>query len=131
MRFSYISLISRRWQRRRASCGSYTAFLDFSGKYQILPISVIMRWSWRRSIIRSVPVTEDKKRETDTGIVLKGYVLTGRFSYASNKKLANNRVKALRLYPPEECDFKADFFTMSSEPEDWVGFKEKVKPIRM
>ncbi len=45
----------------------------------------------------------------------------------NNKKLADNRVKALRDYIRQKNDFKADFFTMSSEPEDWVGFKEKVE----
>ena len=41
--------------------------------------------------------------------------------------MADNRVKALRDYIRQKNDFKADFFTMSSEPEDWVGFKEKVE----
>ena len=72
-------------------------------------------------------VTEDKNVKP-TGIVLKGYA-SPEGSYASNKKLADNRVKALRDYIRQKNDFKADFFTMSSEPEDWVGFKEKVEAV--
>ena len=111
-------------EKHRAEVG--TAFLDFQvGKYQILPDfrNNAVELAKINNTIRTV--TEDKNVKP-TGIVLKGYA-SPEGSYASNKKLADNRVKALRDYIRQKNDFKADFFTMSSEPEDWVGFKEKVE----
>ena len=58
MRFSLHSLISRRWQRRR-SIVRKSVRLSWTSKWvniRFFLISVIMRWSWRRSIIRSVPL---------------------------------------------------------------------------
>lgn len=52
------SLISRRWQRRR-SIVRKSVRLSWTSKWvniRFFLISVIMRWSWRRSIIRSVPL---------------------------------------------------------------------------
>lgn len=119
--FSYITPMAET-EKHRAEVG--TAFLDFQvGKYQILPDfrNNAVELAKINNTIRTV--TEDKNVKP-TGIVLKGYA-SPEGSYASNKKLADNRVKALRDYIRQKNDFKADFFTMSSEPEDWVGFKEK------
>ena len=58
MRFSLHSLISRRWQRRRSIVRKLVR-LSWTSKWvniRFFLISVIMRWSWRRSIIRSVPL---------------------------------------------------------------------------
>ena len=121
--FSYITPMAET-EKHRAEVG--TAFLDFQvGKYQILPDfrNNAVELAKINNTIRTV--TEDKNVKP-TGIVLKGYA-SPEGSYASNKKLADNRVKALRDYIRQKNDFKADFFTMSSEPEDWVGFKEKVE----
>ena len=121
--FSYITPMAET-EKHRAEVG--TAFLDFQvGKYQILPDfrNNAVELAKINNTIRTV--TEDKNVKP-TGIVLKGYASPGG-SYASNKKLADNRVKALRDYIRQKNDFKADFFTMSSEPEDWAGFKEKVE----
>ena len=121
--FSYITPMAET-EKHRAEVG--TAFLDFQvGKYQILPDfrNNAVELAKINNTIRTV--TEDKNVKP-TGIVLKGYA-SPEGSYASNKKLADNRVKALRDYIRQKNDFKADFFTMSSEPEDWAGFKEKVE----
>ena len=121
--FSYITPMAET-EKHRAEVG--TAFLDFQvGKYQILPDfrNNAVELAKINNTIRTV--TEDKNVKP-TGIVLKGYA-SPEGSYASNKKLADNRVNALRDYIRQKNDFKADFFTMSSEPEDWVGFKEKVE----
>ena len=123
--FSYITPMAET-EKHRAEVG--TAFLDFQvAKYQILPDfrNNAVELAKINNTIRTV--TEDKNVKP-TGIVLKGYA-SPEGSYASNKKLADNRVKALRDYIRQKNDFKADFFTMSSEPEDWVGFKEKVDPV--
>lgn len=121
--FSYITPMAET-EKHRAEVG--TAFLDFQvDKYQILPDfrNNAVELAKINNTIRTV--TEDKNVKP-TGIVLKGYA-SPEGSYASNKKLADNRVKALRDYIRQKNDFKADFFTMSSEPEDWAGFKEKVE----
>lgn len=58
MRFSLHSLISRRWRRRR-SIVRKSVRLSWTSKWvniRFFRISGIMRWSWRRSIIRSVPL---------------------------------------------------------------------------
>ena len=121
--FSYITPMAET-EKHRAEVG--TAFLDFQvAKYQILPDfrNNAVELAKINNTIRTV--TEDKNVKP-TGIVLIVYALP-EGSYASNKKLADNRVKALRDYIRQKNDFKADFFTMSSEPEDWGGFKEKVE----
>ena len=90
-------------EKHRAEVG--TAFLDFQvGKYQILPDfrNNAVELAKINNTIRTV--TEDKNVKP-TGIVLKGYA-SPEGSYASNKKLADNRVKALRDYIRQKNDFK-------------------------
>lgn len=90
--FSYITPMAET-EKHRAEVG--TAFLDFQvGKYQILPDfrNNAVELAKINNTIRTV--TEDKNVKP-TGIVLKGYA-SPEGSYASNKKLADNRVKALR-----------------------------------
>lgn len=111
-------------EKRRAEVG--TAYLDFQvGKSQILP-------DFRNNAIElakinnTIKAVTDDKNVTPTGIDLKGYA-SPEGTYAGNKALADNRVKALRDYIRTKNDFKSDFFNMASEPEDWVGLKTKVE----
>ena len=81
-----------------------------------------MRLNWIRSTVRSSSVTSDKNI-TPKGIILKGYA-SPEGSYASNDRLSDNRVKALRDYIRSKNDFPQSFFTLENEPEDWnAGFK--------
>lgn len=121
--YSYITPMAET-EKHRAEVG--TAFLDFQvGKYQILP-------DFRNNAVElekinsTIKTVVDDKNVTPKGIKLKGYA-SPEGKYASNKILADNRVKALRDYIRTKNDFKIDFFTMASEPEDWAGFKTKAE----
>ena len=111
-------------EKHRAEVG--TAYLDFQvGKSQILP-------DFRNNAVELAKINNtintvvSDKNITPKGIVLKGYA-SPEGSYKSNALLADNRVKSLRDYIRTKYDFKPDFFTLESEPEDWTGFKEKVE----
>lgn len=110
-------------EKHRAEVG--TAYLDFQvGKSQILPDfrNNAAELDKINSTIRSV--TSDKNI-TPKGIMLKGYA-SPEGSYASNDRLSDNRVKALRDYIRSKNDFPQSFFTLENEPEDWAGFKAQV-----
>jgi len=111
-------------KKDRAEVG--TAYLDFQvGKYQILR-------DFRNNdteldkinyTIQSVLSDGDV---VPNGIYLKGYA-SPEGSYESNKRLAENRVKALRDYVISNYDLRSNFFTLDFEPEDWAGFKMKAE----
>lgn len=111
-------------EKHRAEVG--TAYLDFQvGKSQILPDfrNNASELDKINSTIRSV--TSDKNI-TPKGIILKGYA-SPEGSYASNDRLSDNRVKALRDYIRSKNDFPQSFFTLENEPEDWAGFKAQAE----
>lgn len=110
-------------EKHRAEVG--TAYLDFQvGKSQILPDfrNNAAELDKINSTIRSV--TSDKNI-TPKGIMLKGYA-SPEGSYASNDRLSDNRVKALRDYIRSKNDFPQSFFALENEPEDWAGFKAQL-----
>ena len=111
-------------EKHRAEVG--TAYLDFQvGKSEILPDfrNNASELDKINSTIRSV--TSDKNI-TPKGILLKGYA-SPEGSYASNDRLSDNRVKALREYIRSKNDFPMSFFTLENEPEDWAGFKAQAE----
>lgn len=111
-------------EKHRVEVG--TAFLDFQvGKYQILT-DFRNNAAELAKIGKTIRTVTDDKNITPKGIVLKGFA-SPEGSYASNQRLADNRVKALRDYIASNNHFKADFFRLESEPEDWAGFKEKAE----
>lgn len=111
-------------EKHRAEVGS--AYLDFQvGKWAILP-DFHNNAAELAKIDNTVNTVVNDKNITPKGIVLKGYA-SPEGSYASNARLAENRVKALRDYIRTKHDFPQSFFTVESEPEDWVGFKTKVE----
>lgn len=110
-------------EKHRAEAG--TAYLDFQvGKSNIMADfrNNASELDKINSTIRSV--TSDKNI-TPKGIMLKGYA-SPEGSYASNDRLSENRVKALREYIRTKNDFSQSFFTLENEPEDWDGFRAKV-----
>lgn len=111
-------------EKHRAEVG--TAYLDFQvGKSQILP-DFRNNASELAKINRTVLTVTSDKNITPKGIYLKGFA-SPEGSYASNSRLAENRVKALRDYIRTQNNFSADFFTLDAEPEDWTGFREKAE----
>lgn len=111
-------------EKHRAEVG--TAYLDFPvGK------SVILK-DFRNNALEldkingTVNTVLNDPNITPKGIYLKGYA-SPEGSYASNARLAENRVKALRDYMNNEYQFKPGFFTLDFEPEDWDGLKTKVE----
>ena len=111
-------------EKHRAEVG--TAYLDFQvGKSEILPDfrNNASELDKINGTIRSV--TSDKNI-TPKGILLKGYA-SPEGSYASNDRLSDNRVKALREYIRSKNDFPMSFFTLENEPEDWSGFKAQAE----
>lgn len=121
--YSYITPMAET-EKHRSEVGA--AYLDFQvGRYQILP-------DFRNNAVElakinnTIEVITSDKNVRPTGIELKGFASPeGR--YASNKVLAENRVKALREYIRSKNDFKADFFSIDAVPEDWDGFKMKTE----
>lgn len=102
------------------------AYLNFQvDKYQILTDFRNNAMELAK-INRTIEVITRDKNIRPTGMELKGFASPeGR--YASNKVLAENRVKALRGYIRAKNDFKADFFSLDAVPEDWDGFKVKTE----
>ena len=111
-------------EKHRAEVG--TAYLDFQvGKSQILP-DFRNNAAELAKINQTIRAVTSDKNITPKGIFLKGYA-SPEGSYASNQRLADNRVKALRDYIRTQNNFGLDFFTLASEPEDWKGFGEKAE----
>lgn len=111
-------------EKHRAEVG--TAYLDFQvGKSQILP-EFRNNASELAKINQTIRAVTSDKNITPKGIFLKGFA-SPEGSYASNQRLADNRVKALRDYIRTQNNFKVDFFTLDAEPEDWDGFKKKAE----
>ena len=111
-------------EKHRAEVG--TAYLDFQvGKSQILP-DFRNNAAELAKINQTIRAVTSDKNITPKGIFLKGYA-SPEGSYASNQRLADNRVKALRDYIRTQNNFGLDFFTLASEPEDWEGFGEKAE----
>lgn len=111
-------------EKHRAEVG--TAYLDFQvGKSQILPDFRNNAAELGKINATIHSVTSDKNI-TPKGIVLKGYA-SPEGSYASNDRLSDNRVKALRDYIRSKNDFPMSFFTLENEPEDWAGFKAQAE----
>lgn len=111
-------------EKHRAEVG--TAYLDFQvGKSQILP-DFRNNASELAKINKTIWTVTSDKNITPKGIYLKGYA-SPEGSYASNQRLADNRVKALRDYIRTQNHFGLDFFTLDTEPEDWNGFREKAE----
>lgn len=111
-------------EKHRAEVG--TAYLDFQvGKSEILSDfrNNAAELDKINQTIRSI--TSDKNI-TPKGIMLKGYA-SPEGSYASNDRLSENRVKALRDYIRVRNDFPMNFFTLDNEPEDWAGFKTQAE----
>ncbi|MDR2979161.1 MAG: DUF3868 domain-containing protein [Bacteroidales bacterium] len=115
-------------RKERAEVG--TAFLDFQvGRYAILP-------DFRNNAVeldkikKTVETVVNDEYITPDGIELKGFA-SPEGSYTSNTSLAKNRTQALRDYIIGQYrQFKADFFVLNSEPEDWAGFKVKAEADR-
>lgn len=95
------------------------------GKSQILP-DFRNNAAELAKINQTIRAVTSDKNITPKGIFLKGYA-SPEGSYASNQRLADNRVKALRDYIRTQNNFGLDFFTLASEPEDWKGFGEKAE----
>lgn len=111
-------------EKHRAEVG--TAYLDFQvGKSHILP-DFRNNASELAKINKTIWTVTSDKNITPKGIYLKGYA-SPEGSYASNQRLADNRVKALRDYIRTQNNFGLDFFTLDAEPEDWNGFREKAE----
>lgn len=111
-------------EKHRAEVG--TAYLDFQvGKSQILP-DFRNNASELAKINKTIWAVTSDKNITPKGIYLKGFA-SPEGSYASNQRLADNRVKALRDYIRTQNSFSLDFFTLDAEPEDWNGFREKAE----
>lgn len=112
-------------RKERAEVG--TAFLDFQvGRYNILP-NFRNNATELGKIRSTIETVVNDQYITPDGIELKGFA-SPEGSYASNANLAKNRTEALRNYIMGQYrQYKADFFTLNSEPEDWAGFKAKVE----
>lgn len=114
-------------ETRKARAEVGTAFLDFQvGRYAILP-DFRNNAAELGKIRSTVETVVNDQYITPDGIELKGFA-SPEGSYTSNANLAKNRTQALRDYIMGQYrQFKADFFTLNSEPEDWAGFKAKVE----
>lgn len=111
-------------EKHRAEAG--TAYLEFQVGKSIILDDFRNNASELAKIQNTINTVVKDKNITPKGIVLKGYA-SPEGSYASNQRLADSRVKALRDYIRNENHFNADFFTIESQPEDWAGFKAKVE----
>lgn len=111
-------------EKHRAEVG--TAYLDFQvGQSQILP-DFRNNAAELQKINQTIRSITSDKNITPKGILLKGYA-SPEGSYASNDRLSDNRVKALREYIRSKNDFPQSFFTLENEPEDWAGFRDRVE----
>lgn len=115
-------------RKERAEVG--TAFLDFQvGRYAILP-DFRNNATELGKIRNTIETVVNDEYITPDGIELKGFA-SPEGSYTSNATLAKNRTQALRDYIMKQySQYKADFFTLNSEPEDWAGFKAKAEADR-
>lgn len=110
--------------KQRAEIGS--AFLDFPvAKWNILP-DFRNNASELSKIDNTIETVVNDENITLNGLILTGYA-SPEGSYAFNKLLAENRVKALQGYIQKKHDFKADLFKISSVAEDWDGFRAAVQ----
>lgn len=103
-----------------------TAYLDFVvNRYEI-------KHDFRNNAIelekinKTIRTVLNDKDVTADNISLKGFA-SPEGTYKNNTFLAQNRTKALRDYIMSMYGFKADFFQLDFEPEDWEGFKTKVE----
>jgi len=111
-------------EKHRAEVG--IAYLDFqAGKSVILP-DFRNNATELAKIDNTVNALVSDKNVSAKGMILKGYA-SPEGSYKLNSALADKRVKALCAYIQKKHDFKKDFFTLETEPEDWGGFKIKVE----
>lgn len=111
-------------EKHRAEAG--TAYLEFQVGKSVILDDFRNNASELSKIENTINTVVRDKNITPKGIMLKGYA-SPEGSYASNQRLAESRVKALRDYIRIENKFGNDFFTISSEPEDWAGFKAAVE----
>ncbi|MDL2278223.1 DUF3868 domain-containing protein [Parabacteroides sp. OttesenSCG-928-G07] len=111
-------------RKERAEVG--TAYLEFVvGRYEIRP-TFRNNEAELGKIKASIETVANDDNITTDGVWLKGFA-SPEGSYASNTRLADNRVKSLRDYIARQYKFNNNFFTLESEPEDWAGFKEKAE----
>lgn len=111
-------------EKHRAEVG--TAYLDFQvGKSVILP-DFRNNATELAKIDNTVNTLVNDKNVSAKGLMLKGYA-SPEGSYKLNSSLADKRVKALSAYIQKKHNFKKDFFTLETEPENWAGFKSKVE----
>lgn len=111
-------------EKHRVEVG--TAYLDFQVGKSIILTDFRNNAAELAKIAKTIRTVTDDKNITPKGIVMKGFA-SPEGTYASNQRLADNRVKALRDYIRVNNAFKTDFFKLESEPEDWTGFKQKVE----
>ena len=111
-------------EKHRAEAG--TAYLEFQVGKSIILNDFRNNASELAKIENTINTVVGDKNITPKGIMLKGYA-SPEGSYASNERLADSRVKALRDYIRARNSFGNDFFAISSEPEDWAGFKAAVE----
>ncbi|WP_293713629.1 DUF3868 domain-containing protein [uncultured Parabacteroides sp.] len=111
-------------EKHRAEVG--TAYLEFQVGKSVILNDFRNNASELAKIENTINTVIRDKNITPKGIMLKGYA-SPEGSYASNQRLADSRVRALRDYIRVRNNFGNDFFIIESEPEDWAGFKAAVE----
>lgn len=109
--------------KHRAVVGN--AFLDFPVNKTIIYPDYRGNQQELAKIRATIDTIRNDKNISITGIRMEGYA-SPEGSYANNDRLAKGRTSALLTYVRNYYDFPEGLLTMSSTPEDWVGFRKFV-----
>lgn len=110
--------------KHRAVEGS--AFLDFPVNKTVIYPDYRRNQAELAKIRATIDTIRNDKNISITSIRLEGYA-SPEGSYANNDRLAKGRTAALLNYVRNYYDFPEGLLTMSSTPEDWVGFRKFVE----
>lgn len=111
-------------EKHRAEVG--TAYLIFPVDKIVIHPDLYNNASELAKINNTINTVVNDKNVKVQGVQLKGFA-SPESPYKHNTYLADGRVKALKEYVRKQHEFKDSFYTISSEPEDWAGFKAQAE----
>ena len=110
--------------KRRAVEGS--AFLDYPVNKTVIYPEYRRNQMELGKIRATIDTIRDDKNISITGIRMEGYA-SPEGGYANNARLAKGRTEALLTYVRNLYNFPENLLTMTSTPEDWIGFRKFIE----
>lgn len=122
----YFSFVVPEVEAKKTRYESGSAFIDF-------PVNMVdIRPDYRNNTVeinkihKTIESIKDDPDVKINSVTIKGFA-SPEGPYDNNARLAKERTQALADYLNSKYQFPQGFFTVSSEPEDWAGFRRMVE----